>query len=72
MERTDGYPSELFDLEADPGETRNVIGDPAYTKQLAALRSELGDWFRRAGAPPLAEWRKTTTQKLEWDKGPRP
>ena len=68
VERTDGYPSELFDIEADPGETRSVLGEPAYTAQAAKLRAELAEWFRGEGAPPLRDWRRTTTQKLEWDQ----
>jgi choline-sulfatase len=62
--RTKEWPSELYDLEADPGETRNVIEDPAYQAQLKALRTELADFFRQAGAPPLENWRSTTTQEL--------
>jgi arylsulfatase A-like enzyme len=34
---------ELYDLERDPYEITNVIGDPAYT----AVRAELGDELRR-------------------------
>ena len=64
IERTKEYPSELFDLEADPGETRNVIADPHYAKVLAGLRSDMGQFFHRAGAPPLEQWRTTTRQKL--------
>src|ERR1035437_4586400 len=66
VERTDGYPSDFFDIEADPGETRNVIADlieadpgetrnviadPAYAKQVDSLRTELAGWFHKAGAP---------------------
>jgi arylsulfatase A-like enzyme len=64
VERTRQWPSELFDLEADSGETRNVIAGPAYKAQLKVLRSQLSDFFRQAGAPPLEEWRSTTTQEL--------
>jgi len=64
VERTKEWPSELYDLEADPGETRNVIEEAAYQSQLKALRAELADFFRQAGAPPLEEWRSTTTQEL--------
>ena len=41
-----------------------MIGDPAYRAQLKTLRGELADVFRQAGAPPLADWRSTTTQEL--------
>ena len=64
VERTKEWPSELYDLEADPGETRNVIADPAYQSQLKSLRKELAGLFERAGAPPLAGWRSTTKQDL--------
>jgi arylsulfatase A-like enzyme len=33
---------ELFDLERDPRELRNVIDDPAYASVLRELRAELG------------------------------
>jgi arylsulfatase A-like enzyme len=64
IERTKEWPSELFDLEADPGETRNLIDDAAYAKQRDTLRSDLARWFERAGAPPLAEWRSRVRQEL--------
>jgi len=65
IERTKEWPSEMFDLEADPGETRNVIDDPRHSKQRDALREELHRFFQDAGAPPLEQWRTTTTQIME-------
>jgi len=64
IERTKEWPSELFDLEADPGETKNVIDDPRQQEQLTALRAHLHAFFRQRGAPPLEEWRSTTRQKI--------
>ncbi|HZT29277.1 MAG TPA: sulfatase-like hydrolase/transferase [Bryobacteraceae bacterium] len=64
VERTREWPSELYDLEADPGETRNRIADPAYGAQLKGLRVDLQNFFQRAGAPPIEEWRSTTRQQL--------
>ncbi|MCC7234816.1 MAG: sulfatase-like hydrolase/transferase [Bryobacterales bacterium] len=64
VERTKEWPSELFDLEADPGETKNRIDDPAYAGRLATLRKEMAAWFDKAGAPPLEQWRGTTKQEL--------
>jgi arylsulfatase A-like enzyme len=65
IERTKEWPSEMFDLEADPGESRNVIDDPRHAKQRDALREELHRFFTGAGAPPIEEWRTTTTQVME-------
>lgn len=39
------WPEQLFDLAADPGETRNLIDDPAYAARLQRLRARL-DAFR--------------------------
>ena len=35
---------ELYDLEKDPHELKNVAADPAYQKVLADLRSRLKEW----------------------------
>ena len=37
----DRHMAELYDLEADPDETRNLIADPAYAETVAELRREL-------------------------------
>ena len=64
VERTKEWPSELFDLEADPGEKRNVIEDPAYARRLEALRGDMQAFFAKHVAPPIEEWESTTRQKL--------
>lgn len=64
VERTKEWPSELFDLETDPGESRNAIDDARHSKQLAALRKDLKDFFESSGAPPIEDWRSTTKQNL--------
>jgi arylsulfatase A-like enzyme len=64
IERTKEWPSEFFDLEVDPGETRNAIADPKYRSQVETLRSDLAHFFKNAGAPPLEQWRSTTRQTL--------
>ena len=64
IERTKEWPSELYDLEADPGETVNRINDPAYKKQLEALRKDLRDFYKKVGAPDIEDWHQTTKQKL--------
>ena len=65
VERTAQWPSELWDLEADPGEKHNAIDDPKHQKELMTLRRDMHDFFGRHGAPALADWRSTTKQKLQ-------
>jgi arylsulfatase A-like enzyme len=38
-------PDELYDLEQDPQEVRNVIDDPAQAETLARLRGRLLTWY---------------------------
>ncbi len=64
VQRTGEWPSELYDLEADPGESRNRYGDPAFARQQAALQSDLERFFTRAGAAPLPRWRGNVQQNL--------
>lgn len=45
---SEGRPREvLFDLEADPGETRNLAADPSHAPALAAHRRYLREWVER-------------------------
>jgi arylsulfatase A-like enzyme len=37
-------PEELYDLKADPFETKNLAGEPQYAAALAELRSRLDAW----------------------------
>ena len=36
---------ELYDLQADPRETRNLVDDPAYGDVLASLRERMLQWY---------------------------
>lgn len=42
-EERSAMPDVLFDLEADPGETRNLADDPAYDAALGELRGRLAE-----------------------------
>ncbi len=64
VQRSSQWPSELFDLEADPGETRNVIHDAGQQAQVRALARELDEFFRRNGAVPVDEWRSAVRQHM--------
>lgn len=44
---------ELYDLRLDPGETRDVAGEPAYHDVLAELSAVLLGWMRATGDPLL-------------------
>jgi choline-sulfatase len=39
----------LFDLQKDPGETRNLAGDQAHSRLLAEHRKLLQEWMARTG-----------------------
>ena len=64
IERAEPYPSELYDLETDPSEARNLIGDPSYREQRVALAKDMHAFFAKQGAPALTDWKSTTKQKL--------
>jgi arylsulfatase A-like enzyme len=60
-------PHELYDLAADPGETRNLAGEPAQQQRLADLRGLLADWFTRHADPRLDGAREAVTGKGQID-----
>ena len=64
IERSKDWPSELYDLEADPGETDNVIREASYAKTLASMRADLTRFFQERGAPAIDDWRSSTKQKI--------
>jgi arylsulfatase A-like enzyme len=41
----------LYDLEKDPAENRNVVGEAAYADELARLRAHLAERRAQAGGP---------------------
>lgn len=71
VQRASNWPSEFYDLEADPGEKTNRIDDAAYRKQIEAMRAEIGRTFSRVGAPGIEAWQSTTHQQLT-GYGPTP
>lgn len=40
---------ELYDLTADPGETRNLADDPLHAERLAKMRTEVDEWMKESG-----------------------
>jgi N-sulfoglucosamine sulfohydrolase len=47
---------ELYDLEADPYETRNLAGNPAYEVELEVLKKKLRDFQERTNDPWIIKW----------------
>lgn len=45
---------ELYDLKADPAESRNLAGDPAAASIRSDLRSRLSAWMAKNQDPALA------------------
>jgi arylsulfatase A-like enzyme len=53
-------PEELYDLQADPWEVRNLAGDPAHASVLRQMRSRLEVWMEKTndqGRTPESESR---------------
>lgn len=46
---------ELYDLKADPQQSKNVAAEPRYAKQRAALEQRLMDELKRTGDPRLID-----------------
>jgi len=44
---------ELYDLTLDPGEARNLVGDPAHADVHVLLRDRLEEWMLTTGDPLL-------------------
>ncbi len=47
---------EFYDLEADPGELRNLIDDPAVQPEITRLKQHLWDWMKSVGDPLANRW----------------
>lgn len=73
---------ELYDLETDPHEVRNLAGDPQYAGVLRRMRRTLADWQRKHGdlglTPeaelierfrPGGEWRVTADPIVTTENG---
>ncbi|ASK65626.1 phosphodiesterase [Brachybacterium avium] len=52
-------PTELYDLQEDPGEERDLSADPAHAAVLDELSGALEDWFARRSTPALSGWDST-------------
>ncbi len=63
VHRTEGFPSQLFDLLLDEREKWNVIKEADHPDRVKELREDLQSWFRERGCESWDAW-KSTRQKL--------
>ena len=63
---------ELYDVSVDPHQMKNLVNDPAYTKELSKHRKLLDDWIAKgdkgAGEEPIAAL-KTNGEGTKWGEG---
>lgn len=69
----DQEPVELFDLQADPGETKNLAGDAAHADVRRQLESAMAKWREETGDPTLdaarvGRWQEAATR---WGRLPK-
>lgn len=71
VHRHDGSGDELYDLEADPSETTNLIDDPSQTTRIEQLINEMTEWFsthataaQDGSVLPVSGWGQTDLARL--------
>ncbi len=62
--RTEGFPSEMYDLKADPTERNNLIDDPAHQGERARLTAKLESWFAGLGCGDPDLWKSSKQRVL--------
>jgi arylsulfatase A-like enzyme len=68
---------ELYDVDADPHELKNLAGDPKHAAMLQQLRAELEKWQQETGDPKVMprakdEFDRETGEPLPNRQRPRP
>ena len=64
-------PEELYDLESDPNEQQNLVGDPAFEEHLEAMRRRLDNHMRETQDPFLGKEfeRNYSAKDFSWPAG---
>ena len=44
---------DLFDLNADPYERKNLAGKPEHAERIARMRQAVLDWWKQTGGRPI-------------------
>ncbi|MFC1714043.1 sulfatase [Candidatus Poribacteria bacterium] len=55
-------PDELYDIQNDPGERSNLVGDPEYAQIIRELRSQVDEFFSRYADPKYDLWHGGTSK----------
>ena len=64
VKRLFGDPPELYDLNADPGEYRNLAADPEFADVLADLDTRLTEFFSKYSEEKYDVWQGGTAKAL--------
>lgn len=64
VRRTEGFPSELYNLEKDPDERVNLYDDPAHEGERRRLEAKLDEWFTALGCGDPDMWKHAEQQVL--------
>jgi arylsulfatase A-like enzyme len=61
-------PHELYDLQSDPGEERNLANDPAHADRVTDMKARLEEWFLHFTDPRVEGIREAVTGKgqIDW------
>ena len=62
-------PNELYDMTDDPGETRNLVDDPAFAEVVADLDARLTAFFSEYADPAFDLWNGGTGKALVYYGG---
>ena len=57
-------PNELYDMAADPAESRNLFDEPEYAQTVAQLDARLTDFFKAHADPEFDPWNGGTGKAL--------
>ncbi len=64
--------TQLFDLQEDPHEMKNLAGEPGQSERIASLTSLLQDWQRKLGDPQPLTVPGARFALVDLGGGPRP
>jgi len=64
IRRTEGFPSELYDLTNDPGERENLYDDPAHAAEQQRLGEKMDAWFAALDCADPDSWKNAKQKEL--------